>query len=197
MTETETSTVSPRVARRRVETRARLLSIAARLFAKRSFDGVRLDEIADEADIARGTLYSHFSSKEELLRAIVQPVLERAVECLQRIPETLPPRQAVEELLRAYLGLWRMGPDAMRLAHRFDAGLPKDLFTFHEVHVRQVVGILRRASEAGLLRLGDPGLSARVFASTAVPVLEIVSGDSQAEKLFLEAMSGLLLRPGL
>ncbi|HEY3446297.1 MAG TPA: TetR/AcrR family transcriptional regulator [Myxococcales bacterium] len=198
MSESETnSAASPRVARRRVETRARLLSVASRLFAQRSFAGVRLDEIADQADVARGTLYSHFDSKEELLRAIVQPVLERAVDCLQRIPETLPARQAVDELLRTYLGLWRLGPDAMRLAHRFEGAPPRSLFALHDVHVRHVVAILRRAAEAGLLRLGDPMLSARIFATTAVPVLEIVSGSAQAETLFLDAMGGLLLRPGL
>lgn len=198
MSESETNpAVSPRVARRRVETRSRLLSAAARLFAQRSFDAVRLDEIADAADVARGTLYSHFESKEDLLRAIVQPVLERAVDCLQRIPETLPAREAVDELLRNYVGLWRVAPDAMRLAHRFETGLPKELVALHEVHVRHVVAILSRAGAAGLLRLGDPVLSARVFASTAVSVLEMVAGTADPDKVFLDAMSGLLLRPGV
>ncbi len=190
------SPARPRVARRRVETRARLITVASRLFARRGFEGVRLDEIADEAAVARGTLYSHVPSKEALLRAIVRPLLERAVECLQRIPDSLPPRAAFDELVRSYLGLWRVAPDAMRLAaHRVEGGLPLELAALHEAHVRGVVALLQRAGEAGLLRLGDAGLSARIFATTAVAVLEMMPAGEAGERLFLDAMSGLLLKP--
>jgi len=198
MSEIETQAAArPRVARRRVETRARLLSVAARLFAQRGFAGVRLDEIADEAEVARGTLYSHFSSKEDLLRAVVQPVLEQAVDCLQRVAPTLAPREAVEAVLRTYLVLWRLSPDAMRLAHRFghDPVAPRTgLSALHEVHVRHVVDILDRAAQARLLRLDDPAMAARALATTVVPMLEIVSDMSGAEALFLESMAGLLLK---
>ena len=177
-----------------MEVRARLLAVAGRLFSSRGFSGVRLDQIADEAKVARGTLYSHFDSKEELLLAIVQPVLERAVECLQRIPETASPREAVDGLLRSYFDLWRISPDALALAHRFEQPLPPDVMALHEVFVRLVVGVMQRAAGSGLLRLADPLLSARVLATTAVPLLQGVSGLPDPQAAFLDSMAGLLLR---
>lgn len=191
----EGATPSPGVARRRVETRARLLSVAARQFAERGFANVRLDEIADEADVARGTLYSHFESKDELMKSIVQPTLEHAVQCLQRIPAG-EPRAALDELLRVYLDLWRFGPDAMRLAHRFREAPLEPLLPLHHVFVHRVVEILQRAADARLLRFDDPILAAHVLARTAVPLLESLAGRAESERLFVDAVGGLLLRPG-
>ena len=49
------------------ETRDRLLSAAADIFAKRGYDGTRVADIATAAGVSNGALYAHFASKAELL----------------------------------------------------------------------------------------------------------------------------------
>ena len=54
----------PRGARRKRETRARLLEAALRLSAERGMEGVAINEITEAADVGFGSFYNHFESKE-------------------------------------------------------------------------------------------------------------------------------------
>src|SRR6476620_2072446 len=57
---------------RRAETRARLLHSAARVYARRGFNGATLDEVAADAGFTKGAVYDHFGSKENLLLALME-----------------------------------------------------------------------------------------------------------------------------
>jgi len=48
-------------------TRARLLDAAATVFARRGFAAASLDEVAEEAGLTKGAVYSNFESKDELI----------------------------------------------------------------------------------------------------------------------------------
>lgn len=54
------------------ETRERLLQAAVDVFARRGYDGTRVADIAAAAGVSNGALYSHFSSKAELLLGALQ-----------------------------------------------------------------------------------------------------------------------------
>jgi AcrR family transcriptional regulator len=64
---------------RRAETRARLLEAAARVYARRGFDGATLDEVAAEAGLTKGAVYDHFGSKEKLLLALLDEHLSAQI----------------------------------------------------------------------------------------------------------------------
>jgi AcrR family transcriptional regulator len=61
------------------ETRARLVSAGAAVFARKGLDGTRISDIAREAGVAMGTLYTHFPDKDalfvEVMRAGKETVL--------------------------------------------------------------------------------------------------------------------------
>ncbi len=60
----------------RTDTRARILAVAAHLFATQGFAGTSIKDIANELRVTKAALYYHFGSKELLLQAIVsQPIL--------------------------------------------------------------------------------------------------------------------------
>jgi AcrR family transcriptional regulator len=62
-------------------TRERLLSAAAKVFARRGYHGATVDEIASEAGFTIGALYSNFAGKEELFLALAdRQVAQRANE---------------------------------------------------------------------------------------------------------------------
>ena len=43
-----------------------ILDAASALFNAKSYDSVTMDEIAEEADLSRATLYNHYDSKESI-----------------------------------------------------------------------------------------------------------------------------------
>jgi AcrR family transcriptional regulator len=53
-------------------TRNAILDAAAAVFDERGFNGASLSDILAKAGVTKGALYFHFSSKEELARAIVE-----------------------------------------------------------------------------------------------------------------------------
>lgn len=65
-----TNTPESRRERRAREMRRKILTAALELFTERSFDEVTVEEIADRADVARGTVFNHFASKESLCHAM-------------------------------------------------------------------------------------------------------------------------------
>jgi len=58
------------------KTRARLLEIAATLFANRGFAGVTMADVAGAAGFTAPSIYNHFSSKDELFVATVTHMYE-------------------------------------------------------------------------------------------------------------------------
>jgi AcrR family transcriptional regulator len=55
---------------RRARTREKILDAAFALLGREDGRSTRIDEICQEAEVARGTFYNYFSSVEELLRAL-------------------------------------------------------------------------------------------------------------------------------
>ena len=67
----------PEVNDRRADTtRHRLIAAAARLFAHRPYIMVSLDDILAEAELTKGAMYFHFSSKQALALAIIDDLAE-------------------------------------------------------------------------------------------------------------------------
>ena len=60
--------------RQRQRTRSAILEAGQRLLASRPLEGITIDDIVAEADVAKGSFYNHFSDKEELARSIQELV---------------------------------------------------------------------------------------------------------------------------
>lgn len=52
-------------------TKRKIFEAAMELFAKKGYDGTSIEEITSVVGIAKGTLYYHFSSKEEIFNFLV------------------------------------------------------------------------------------------------------------------------------
>lgn len=65
-----------RTQRRRDQTRAALLAAGRRLLSERGIGEVTIQQITDAADVAKGSFYNHFDSREALQRAAAAAALE-------------------------------------------------------------------------------------------------------------------------
>ncbi|CDZ23306.1 hypothetical protein CCDG5_0163 [[Clostridium] cellulosi] len=56
--------------------RERILQAALKVFAEKSFEGSRIDEIAREANVPKSLIYYHFKSKNEILEVLSARFIE-------------------------------------------------------------------------------------------------------------------------
>ena len=87
----------------RASARERLLAAADELFYKEGINNVGIDRVIEQAGVAKASLYAHFRSKDELVRAYLQDRHEvRKARVLERIARHRTPR---ERLLAIFDGV--------------------------------------------------------------------------------------------
>ena len=66
------NTTDPQATTRNPEgTRERILDAALNIFSRKGYHDTRLDEIVDESETSKGSIYFHFPNKERLFFALV------------------------------------------------------------------------------------------------------------------------------
>lgn len=161
--------VSPRpvetLTARGLRTRAALLDAARVVFARSGFAESRIADISRVAGVAHGTFYTYFSSKEEVLHAVMSE-LQREM-ASERPAHTAPPSpaQGIEAAHRHYLRMYRTNAALLATLEQV-ATLSEDLRTMRREHRRFFVDRTARAiqrwQDAGL---ADPGLDPTYTAS--------------------------------
>ncbi|XVQ07316.1 TetR/AcrR family transcriptional regulator [Spirillospora sp. CA-255316] len=79
-------------------TKQRILEVARELFVQQGVQRTSLQEIADRLGITKPALYYHFSSREDLVRSIVQPIIDEEETFLasQEALDEVDPRALLE-----------------------------------------------------------------------------------------------------
>ena len=87
----------------RVDTKARLLDSAEKLFGMNGFEGTSLRDITTEAEVNLAAVNYHFQSKDSLIDAVIarriEPVNRRRFELL----DAAGPEPGLEQILHAFL----------------------------------------------------------------------------------------------
>jgi AcrR family transcriptional regulator len=65
---------------KKARTRAQLIDAAATVFARRGYLAASLDEVAEEAGLTKGAVYSNFDSKEDLFSAVIDERFDKPLE---------------------------------------------------------------------------------------------------------------------
>ena len=140
------------------KTRARLIEVAKRLYKEHGSDHVTVRRIAAAARIEAGSIYYHFRSRDEIMRAVLESGIDGARdEVMQAIAETGPDSSPLDRLraaLAAHLKYTLREHYSSRL--RSIRRLPKRLRDRHMQQEREYAAIfaklLREAQRQGLLR---------------------------------------------
>jgi TetR/AcrR family fatty acid metabolism transcriptional regulator len=87
-----------------------ILKAATRVFARNGYFNSKVADIARAADVADGTVYLYFKSKEEILRSIFDQNMAEAIESGRKlIEDTRDPREKLRRIARLHLE--RLGAD--------------------------------------------------------------------------------------
>jgi len=84
----------------KARTRQRLLDEAQRLFRERGYAATSLEQIADAAEVTKGAIYGHFSSKEDLLLSAIEAAPTPDYGAVLN-DQSRPPRERLAEFGRA------------------------------------------------------------------------------------------------
>jgi len=72
-----------RVVKKAAERRAEIVKAARHLFQTKGYDKTTIQDVMDHLGIAKGTIYHYFKSKEELLEAIIENIVDENIEQMQ------------------------------------------------------------------------------------------------------------------
>lgn len=108
--------------RRRARTRGVLLAAGRTLIGTHGVAGLKIQDITEEADVALGSFYNYFSSKEDLVEAVVEELLAEMASAAGLTDENRDQDPAVTVVLavRRIVGIAFSDPDLARLLVHLD-----------------------------------------------------------------------------
>jgi AcrR family transcriptional regulator len=140
---------SERPVRNRLRTSARrkeLIAVAANLFASRGYYPVTVDDIGDAVGLTGPALYRHFASKEALLVAVFDQVIEEWTDRIREVVSQAPdPASALRAIVRLHvefaiehrenLAVWRQEFQNVPEADRWRLRRSQRLYVEEWVHL--------------------------------------------------------------
>lgn len=74
-----------RIVKKNFERRAEIIGAARDLFQMKEYEKATLQDVMDRLGIAKGTIYHYFKSKEELLEAVVEDIVNQHLEKMEAL----------------------------------------------------------------------------------------------------------------
>jgi len=153
-------TAPPEADSKSARTRLRILDAAAQVLSTKGYSGMRLGDVAEQAEVQAPAIYYYFASREELVDEVmyagIAQMREHLTAALEKVPDGTPPMDrlmvAVEEHLRHELELSHYASASIRNAGQ----VPESIRTRQDVETDAYgqlwATILKDAAQAGELR---------------------------------------------
>jgi AcrR family transcriptional regulator len=168
-----------------------ILEAACRVVAQHGFQGATIDRVAEEAKIAKGTVYLYFHNKEEMLKAAVEQGIEKFTSQLRaEVAEVKTPLEKLRRLVEVSLKLSDANRDFFKtllLERNFLAASPNHpeaahMLDLHLAHIRFIEETIQEGVRANVLRPHN-------VEATAFVLYEALRGCFQQRTLGLTARS--------
>jgi AcrR family transcriptional regulator len=140
--------------RKKDETRERIAHAALGLFRERGFVAATIDEIAQRADVAKGTFFNYFPRKEAVLAHVASAELDRLEELVdQALGEEMSARQRFHQVFTRACENYVSMPELSRVMFLEMMKGPEDaLFDINERAHRAIRRLVDRAQDGGEVR---------------------------------------------
>ncbi len=198
--------------RHKADRTRRILEAASKLFRTQGYDAVRIEDIAVAAEVSVGTCYNYFSTKGDLLLAIVSMEVEEVVEAGRVLVGDPPPdvAGALVGLTSLYFdhSLMYLSKEMWRKAMAISIEAPATPFSRHYTRLdgmlaAQICDLLAELKKRDLTRadLNPSTLGNVVFHSLNQLFIEFVKDDDMLmadlhHKSEAQTMSlAILMRP--
>ena len=120
------------------ERKNEILDVAERLFGTKGFDNTSTSDILNEVGIARGTLYYHFKSKEDILDAMIDRMTGRLVEKAAALlaKKEIPVLKRLTMMMTALNVNGSLGQEIMEQVHK-----PQNALMHQKMQERLLAGV--------------------------------------------------------
>jgi AcrR family transcriptional regulator len=154
-----------------------IVEAALAVFGERGLAGARLDDIAQRAGVAKGTIYLYFPNKEELFREVVRNTIVARLDRAERELADVEGADAAAQLLTFMHGWWEFAcTDDFRTVYRLVVGELHRFPDLADFYIREVAGratqlvgsVLARGMEQGVFRAVDLAAAPRMIASLLI-----------------------------
>jgi AcrR family transcriptional regulator len=138
-----------------------ILEAACRVVAQHGFQGATIDRVAEEAKIAKGTVYLYFHNKEKMLKAAVEQGIENFTSQLRaEVAEVRAPLEKLRRLVEVSLKLSDANRDFFKtllLERNFLAASPNhpeaaQMLDLHLAHIHFIEETIQEGVRASVLR---------------------------------------------
>ncbi len=169
-----TEATAGRRERRKLETRARLLTAARELMAETGTAGLRIQDVTDRADVGFGTFYTYFETKDALVEAVIADALTVAATVIgSRALEFDDPAEAASIAYRRFFGYARDEPEVAAVL----VGLADAEAVFETALLPLARETLERGIEQGRFDIEDVELALTSVAAAALAAIRgVLSG---------------------
>ena len=154
--------------KQRAETRARLITAGAKVFAQQGVQGARIADIAREAGVAMGTLYTHFDDKDSLFEEVIRAGKTVILDGLRQAQSAMGTRAERDRLAMAgvvmfseiYSGLFRLLMGRGGATTELQAEVMEEIIALrvHELESGKEEGWLSSDLDPELAARGEVGL---------------------------------------
>ena len=87
--------------------RAEILQAAWEVFSSKNYDSATVDDVAEAAELSKGTVYLYFQSKAELFISTFEMGIERLFSIVQEVISSFDdPVEGLEEIIKRLLGFF-------------------------------------------------------------------------------------------
>ena len=192
----------------KAERNRQILESAARLFSSRRFDEVLMDDIAQEAGVAKGTLYSYFPDKEALYFATVFDGISKLNEKLQaKADMQVDPEEMLGRMIHEFVSFFKQNRFFFRLMfiedskHETRKGAYRQ--RWYEERRRQmnvIETVLKSGAEKGVFEIEHPRTEAKILRDMVRSVLTCpedgLSADQMVDVILRIFLRGVKKRDG-
>ena len=153
--------------------RDEILKTGEQLFIEKGFSSTTVDEIAKACELAKGTLYLYFKSKEELLSAIMYRALTDLYELMDRYQsEADDPVERLRMIGKAHFEFYEKYPEHFRLLNdvhmpgKFHPDSTDDSHTLLHERIRSIwnlnMGIVQDGIDKGVFKKSTDSLEVAI-----------------------------------
>jgi len=164
--------------RLREQTRLDLVRAARELIAEHGVGGLRVGDITERADVALGSFYSHFESKDDVVEAVVSTTLASLMNAIIRAGQSLDdPAEVASVGIRLVVNLGFADPAFARLLINLENVFDR----FEQLVWPQALEVMQAGVSAGRLTTDDPEMALTVAVGAVLSVIRsVLSGRYDA-----------------
>ena len=157
--------------------RGRIQDAVVRLLSKHGTEALTMERVAEEAGVAKGTLYVYFKDKESLLQSVKDASLGDMRKELSAILDgVLPPEQKLEKFLRRQLGYFDEHRDFLRVLlwdrQLAEAHQRRRQTERYQARVQKLAAVFHEGSARGTFRPLNPEKVAAVFLEAGMAMVQ-------------------------